>query len=250
MTIEISREGSLVVLRLGRPEKKNALTGEMYDALTTGLIDAGLDGNTHAVLIEAQGPDFCGGNDIGDFAEMIPALRAGENIEHLPVFRFLKALVYFEKPLLAAVQGQAVGVGTTLLLHCDLVVLSEDAQLSLPFLKLGLIPEAGATRLLPERIGHARTFEWLTQSKTIGAVQALEWGLCNRVVSRDTLSATARELAAPFAHLSAQAVKQTKGLMRDENHLWDVVRHEGELFRQALLSPEASVAIRAFLSRA
>ncbi|MGN6424204.1 MAG: enoyl-CoA hydratase-related protein [Asticcacaulis sp.] len=239
----------VVTLRMDRPAKKNALTKTMYAELTDALIKAQANDATRAVIIAASGDDFCAGNDIMDFAQGLPELRAAADLEDLPVFRFLKALTFFDKPLIAAVQGQAVGVGVTLLLHCDLVAASEDARLSLPFLKLGLVPEAGSTLLLPQRIGHQRAFAWMALGEVIGAAEARELGLINRVVARDALDAAAAEMARRVAALPPNAVRQTKGFLRDREALWQVVRAEGEVFRELLFSPEAQAAFMAFMSK-
>ena len=239
----------VVTLRLDRPAKKNALTKAMYMELTEALAAAQADDGVRAVVIAAAGDDFCAGNDIMDFAQGLPELRAAADLEDLPVFRFLKALTFFDKPLIAAVQGQAVGVGVTLLLHCDLVVASDDARLSLPFLKLGLVPEAGSTLLLPQRIGHQRAFAWMALGEIIGAEAARELGLINRVVARDALDAAVAEMAKRVASLPPNAVRQTKGFLRDREALWRVVRAEGEVFRELLFSPEAQAAFMAFMSK-
>lgn len=239
----------VLTLRLDRPAKKNALTKAMYSQLSDALEAANADPAVRAVVIAAAGDDFCAGNDIMDFAQGLPELRAAADLEDLPVFRFLKALTFLEKPLIAAVQGQAVGVGVTLLLHCDLVVASTQARLSLPFLKLGLVPEAGSTLLLPQRIGHARAFAWMALGEAIGAEQARELGLINRVVARDDLEAAAMEMARRVAALPPNALRQTKAFLRDREALWQVVRAEGEVFRELLFSPEAQAAFMAFMQK-
>ncbi len=240
----------ILCLTLNRPEKKNALTREMYTDLTEALIQAGADDAVRCVVLAANGADFCAGNDIVDFAQGAQAFTAPDvDIETLPVFRFLKALTFFEKPLLCALQGQAVGVGVTVLLHCDLVVAANTISLSLPFLKLGLVPEAGSTLLLPQRIGHARAFGWMALGEKITATHALRLGLVNRVVAPDALMAVALEMAGIAAGLSPSSVRYTKGLMRDADSLWAVVKEEGRIFRQQLNSPEARAAFAAFLSR-
>ncbi|ESQ92134.1 hypothetical protein ABAC460_04405 [Asticcacaulis sp. AC460] len=248
MDIVTEREGGVLTLRLNRPAKKNALTRAMYTDLAQALSDAGDDDAIRAAVIVAEGDDFCAGNDIVDFAQGLAELQS-ENLEAAPVFRFLKALTYFPKPLVAGVQGQAVGVGVTLLLHCDLVVADEGARLRLPFLQLGLVPEAGSTLLLPQRIGHARAFEWLSQGAPVMAGQAQAWGLVNRVVAKDAVAATASELARSLLKLSPAAVRHTKGFMRDPDQVWQVVQAEGQVFRQLLTSPEAMAAFSAFLNR-
>jgi enoyl-CoA hydratase/carnithine racemase len=248
MIIKTQSEG-VATLRLDRPAKKNALTKAMYIELTEALAAAQADDGVRAVVIAAMGDDFCAGNDIMDFAQGLPELRAAADLEDLPVFRFLKALTFFDKPLIAAVQGQAVGVGVTLLLHCDLVVASDDARLSLPFLKLGLVPEAGSTLLLPQRIGHQRAFAWMALGEIIGAEAARELGLINRVVARDDLDAAAADMAKRVAALPPNALRQTKTFLRDREALWRVVRAEGEVFRELLFSPEAQAAFMAFMSK-
>ena len=242
--------GSILRLTLNRPEKKNALTRAMYSELTKWLEHAGTDDNVRCVVLTAAGGDFCAGNDILDFAQGAEAFASPDvDINTLPVFQFLKALTFFEKPLVCALQGQAVGVGVTLLLHCDLVVAADTISLSLPFLKLGLIPEAGSTVLLPERIGHARAFAWMALGEKIGAADALHLGLVNRVVGPDDLAGAARDMAGRVAALSPSALRHTKSLMRDTEALWAVVREEGRIFRQQLTSPEARAAFAAFMAR-
>jgi enoyl-CoA hydratase/carnithine racemase len=237
-------------LTLNRPDKKNALTRAMYDDLTRFLDQASADDAIHCVVLAGAGSDFCAGNDILDFVQGAPDFLSPQvDIDSLPVFRFLKALTFFAKPLVAAVQGQAVGIGVTVLLHCDLVVAADDIRLNLPFLKLGLVPEAGSTLLLPQRIGHARAFGWMALGEKIDARDAERLGLVNRVVAASDLVATAHEAARATAALPPSAVRYTKGLMRDAASLWAVVQEEGRIFRQQLTSPDAQAAFAAFLNR-
>lgn len=237
-----SDEGGVRHLRLNRAAKKNALTHEMYDQLAAALSEA--DDGHRVVLISAEGADFCAGNDIADFVTIAQHQGA---IDDLPVFRFLKALTYCPKPVVIAVEGQAVGVGTTMLLHADMVVLSETARLSLPFLKLGLTPEAGSSRLLPWRIGHVKAFEWLAMGSALNATEAQTLGLCNTVTPAGEAFARAQAAALRLAALAPEAIGQTKALMRDPDALWAHIQREGEIFRQRLTSPEAAQAFAAFL---
>jgi enoyl-CoA hydratase/carnithine racemase len=237
-------------LRLNRPEKKNALTQAMYRTLVDELRRAETNDAVRVVLLTADGSDFCAGNDIQDFACDLPAYQAqGGGHEDLPVFQFLKCLTFFEKPLIAAVRGKAAGVGVTLLLHCDLVAAADDIALSLPFLKLGLVPEAGSTLLLPQRIGHARAFAWMALGEVIGAEAARDLGLVNQVVSADEVNARAMDMSRKVAALPLEAVRQTKAFMRDPDVVWQVVRAEADMFRKLLASPEAQAAFAAFLAR-
>ena len=235
-------------LRLNRAEKKNALTRAMYSELTARLAAASGDEGVRAVVISAEGPDFCAGNDILDFAQGAAELQTAK-LDDVPVFGFLKALTFFEKPLIAAVRGQAVGVGVTMLLHCDLVVVADDVRLSLPFLKLGLVPEAGSTLLLPRRIGHPRAFAWMALGEVIGAEEAKGLGLVNRVSAADQIEAVAGEMAAKVVALPPTALKHTKSFLRDPAQVWEVVKAEGEVFRSLLTSPEAMAAFSAFMKK-
>ncbi len=237
-------------LTLNRPAKKNALTRAMYTTLTEGLERAAGDDSVRAIVITAEGADFCAGNDILDFAQGVADYQSPDvDINELPVFRFLRALTFCDKPLIAAVPGQAVGVGVTLLLHCDLVVATDDARLSLPFLKLGLVPEAGSTLLLPRRIGHARAFGWMALGEKMPAEEALRLGLINRISDVASLNATIDQMTAAVCALSPTALRHTKQLMRDPAEMWTVVEAEAQIFRKLLASPEAMAAFTAFLSR-
>ncbi|MFT3998089.1 MAG: enoyl-CoA hydratase-related protein [Asticcacaulis sp.] len=241
MSVEVTEADGIRRITLRRPDKKNALTHDMYTALAEGIETA-----NNVIWLEAEGDDFCAGNDIADFV----AVASDENdLEALPVFRFLKALTYARMPIVAAVQGQAVGVGATMLLHCDAVILSEEARLSLPFLKLGLTPEGGSSWLLPQRVGHVRAFEWLSLGQPVAAADAFAAGLANRVVARGELTATAQALAGRMASLPVEALAQSKALMRDRDALWGQIVREGHIFRARLKSPEAAAAFAAFFRR-
>ncbi|MFT4091739.1 MAG: enoyl-CoA hydratase-related protein [Asticcacaulis sp.] len=244
--ISVDLRNGVLHLRLDRATKKNALNMGLYDALSAHLLRATEDTDVHVVLISGEGPDFCAGNDMADF----PAMAAHKGPpEEQPVFRFLKNLTFFPKPLVAAVQGQAVGIGTTLLLHCDQVWLGQGARLSLPFVRLGLVPEAGSSLLLQQRLGHVRAFDWLTSGRAIDAQTALNWGLVNGVLADEELMGAAQTSAEALGQLSPQAVAHTKALMRNPDQIWQHILKEGAIFRQRLTSPEALAAFAAFGKR-
>src|SRR6201997_197610 len=207
--IEVKNESGILTLTLKRPDKKNALTNEMYGALADAIKGAESDPAVRVVLIRGEGDSFTAGNDLGEFA----AVAAGKAQGERHVTRFIHALGRATKPLVAAVQGRAVGVGTTMLLHCDLVVLADNAQLSTPFVSLALVPEAASSLLMPARIGHARAYEMFALGETVPAKSALEWGLANRVVPLGKLDAEALVLAQRLARQPAGALTATKKLM-------------------------------------
>lgn len=243
--IQITRHGGVMTLLMNRPEKKNALTDAMYGAMVEALEFAQADGGVRAVVIRGAGESFCAGNDIGDFL----AAASSGNIAEANVFRFIRLLATFPKPLLAGVQGNAVGIGTTLLLHCDYAVLSEDAQLTTPFVGLGLVPEAASSQLLPAMLGHSRAFAMLALGDGMDAGEAKAAGLANVVVPGDRLREAVEDAAHRIAALPPGAVQATKALMRDGEALAAVVTKEAEVFARRLQSAEAREAFTAFLEK-
>ncbi len=242
--ILIHEAGGVLELRFNRPDKKNAILGAMYDVLTAALHDAGARPEVRAVLIGAEGDAFTAGNDIRDFLAM------PDGLEQAPPARFIQAIATFGKPLVAAVQGVAVGVGTTLLLHCDLVYASPAAAFSVPFVNLGLVPEAGSSLLLPARMGHARAAALLLLGEAMDAAQALSAGLLTAIVPAAELQEHARAKARDLAAKPAAALAVTRALMRgDPAALHARMREEEAAFSQALASPEARAAFAAFLGR-
>ncbi len=203
------RDGSVLTLSLNRPNKKNALTGDMYRALTELLNKASNDKNTDVVLITAEGDYFCAGNDVNGFK-----LIADIPYQQRPGFNFMNALAKFPKPVIAALPGDAVGIGVTLLLHCDLVFLTESSQLKLPFVGIGLVPEFSSTTLLVQRLGYQRAAELLLVHQRLSASQAKHLGLANEVVFRERLLPTAIDSARAICQQSSEAVQQTKRLMK------------------------------------
>src|SRR5690606_30364920 len=165
------------------------------------------------------------------------------------VFRFLKALADLDKPAVAAVRGRAVGIGLTLLLHCDMVVVAEDALLSVPFVNLALAPEAASSLLLAANIGHQRAFELFALGEAIDGKTALTWGLANRAVPADQVETTAADLAAKLAARAPNSIRQTKALMRDAEVLWAVMQREAEAFGSQMRSAEAMEAFMAFTQK-
>lgn len=234
----------VLTLTLDRPAKKNALTDGMYAALTEALEAAQRDPEVRVVLLRAEGESFTAGNDLSEFAAVAMGGSMPQN-----VLRFLEQLARADKPLLAAVQGNAVGVGATLLLHCDYVVLADDARLSTPFVGLALVPEAASSSLLPARIGHLRAFSMFALGERVDAQTALSWGLCNQVVSREALTATATEVAQRLARQPLGALVATKRLMRQPEPTLAQMQRENEVFLQRLTTAEAREAFTAFAER-
>jgi len=241
----------VLTLTLNRPEKKNALTRDMYQTLGDAIDGAAADTSVRCILIQAEGDIFTAGNDLGDFAA---ANRAGAGtappLDGAQGRRLrnplLTALVRASTPIVAAVNGRAVGIGTTMLLHCDLVFLSDDALLTTPFVNLALVPEAASSLLLPARIGHARAFAMFVLGEAVDANTAVDWGLANAVCPREELRARARIAADAIAARPASAVRLTKALMRDPAALAARMEIEGEHFAAQLKSAEAKEAFAAF----
>jgi enoyl-CoA hydratase/carnithine racemase len=231
-------------LLIDRPEKKNAITAAMYTALADGLSAAAADDDVAVVVIAGQGATFTAGNDLRDFMEHPPA---GVDA---PVFRFLETVVGFDKPLVAAVRGAAIGIGTTMLLHCDLVYAGTSARFHLPFVDLGLVPEAASSLLLPRLAGHQRAAQLLMLGEPFDAAMAATIGLVNAVVPDGDVVEYAMARAHALAAKPRAAVRETKRLMRaDRGAVMDAMRREAASFVAALRSPDAAAAFRAFLTR-
>jgi enoyl-CoA hydratase/carnithine racemase len=230
---------------VSRPAQKNALTVEMYAAWADALDAASADDSVRVVVMRGAGGSFTAGNDLKDFLERPPS---GDDA---PVFRFLRTLATFPKPLIAEVEGFAVGVGTTVLLHCDLVYAADDATLALPFTNLGVVPEAASSLLLPLALGHVRASELLLFGDPFGAAKALELGLVNRVVPKAELRAFVAERAAKLASKSAAALRETKALLR--GHLRDAtlrqMKVEVDVFTRLLATDETKKTLRGFFER-
>lgn len=244
--LQVEREEGLLTLRMNRPDKKNALTRAMYSGMAEVLKQAEQDSSVRAVLITGGEKCFTSGNDVADFIQAPPS---GLNSE---VFQFMQALFEFSKPVVAAVSGPAVGIGTTLLLHCDLVYVSREAILKMPFVNLGLCPEYGSSLILPRLLGHARAAELLLLGQSFTGEQAAVWGIANQALEDGAATlAKAREMALRFQQLPPSAVTDSKRLMRapGREELRRVIEEEGALFGQRLRSPEAIEALTAFMQR-
>ncbi|MGA1080644.1 MAG: enoyl-CoA hydratase-related protein [Steroidobacteraceae bacterium] len=242
MSITYRVESGCAELVISRPERRNALTQEMYAALAAGLTAAQQDESIHALLITGEGGQFTAGNDLAEF------LGEPSTDPDRPVVRFMRALAGFDKPVLAAVEGHAVGIGTTLLLHADFVYLAENARLSMPFVALGLVPEFAASFLVPRRVGHLRAAELLMLAEPLAASRALEWGLANAVVPPGQALAVARATAARLAALPLGGLRETKRLMKQAQAgmVAEVIQTELEVFGARLGGPEVREAVAAF----
>ena len=243
--ILISTRNNVTTLQLNRPEKKNALTAAMYQALADGLSTAEADPAVRVAVIRGTEDCFTGGNDLMDFMQNPPT---GEDSS---VGQFLRAIATFTKPLVAIADGVAIGVGTTLLLHCDLVYLGSGARLKLPFVNLGLCPEAASSLLLPRLVGTAKASELLLLGREFGASEAVSMGLANAKFESADLIAGAMEIVQQLAAQPPEAVRVSKALIRGRDHdtVAQVMRAEFEQFAARLLSPEAAEAFQAFAEK-
>jgi enoyl-CoA hydratase/carnithine racemase len=245
MSISVRDEGAVRVVRIDRPEKKNALTLVMYEALAKALADASANAECRAVVLVGHPGVFTAGNDIGDFLQNPPS---GEDS---PVFRFLLALVDFDKPIIAAVDGAAVGVGTTMLLHCDVVIASTRAKFSMPFVNLGLVPEGASSLLVPQIAGRATASYWLMTGEAFDSDSALRTGMISHVFDAEELEARAMKIAETIAAKPPEAMKITKDLLRAPVRaaVKETLSREGALFIARLTAPETIAAFTSFMTR-
>jgi enoyl-CoA hydratase/carnithine racemase len=242
----IQTADGVTTIAFNRPEKKNAITDAMYGAVADALDAAAADDAIRAVIITGEGPDFTAGNDISTFA----AVAAGQaDITESNVQRFLVSISTFPKPAIAAVTGRAIGVGVTMLLHCDLVYVAEDALLAMPFVDLGVVPEAGSSRLLPGRIGHVRAFALFTLGEPLGGKDAVTLGLANAALPANEVLRAAQAAARTLAGKAASSLIATKKLMRDAEAIQAAIRADDAAFLKQLSSPEAAAAFAAFAAR-
>jgi enoyl-CoA hydratase/carnithine racemase len=237
------QEGNILVLSFNRPEKMNALTRSMYAGLAKGLNEAAGDFGIRAVIITSESQHFTAGNDISDFMDNPPTSDSSE------VSQFLESLLNFPKPLIAAVKGNAVGVGTTMLLHCDVVVVSPAAKFSMPFASLGLVPEAGSSFLFPQLVGYQRAARIFMTGESFDAPMAVEMGLATSI-ENDPMS-EAMKIAQQIADQPPQAIINTKALLKARSHdaVAAVMKAEFEIFAMALQSDEAMEAFMKFMSK-
>jgi len=243
--IESATADGVCTVRIERPAKRNALTASMYAALAAAFIAADTDENVRAVVFTGNPQVFTGGNDLADFLHQPPSRQDA------PAFRFMRALSDCRKPVVAAVCGPAVGIGTTLLLHCDFVYVANDAKLSTPFVKLGLVPEYASSLLMPACLGHVRAAEWLLLGEVFSGEQAAALGLANQALPAADVLAAAQATAARLAALPPGAVQAGKALMRGANRaaIASTIEKEAAVFGAALQSAEAKAAFAAFLGR-
>ncbi|WP_421228032.1 enoyl-CoA hydratase-related protein [Aeromonas enteropelogenes] len=239
------RQDGLLTLTLNRPDKRNALSTELYRQLVSESQQAAADEGVHVLLLQGQAECFTAGNDLADFVGK-SSLEPDD-----PILQFLHTLADFPKPVIAAVGGPAVGIGTTILLHCDLVYLGENARLQLPFVELGLVPEFASSLLLPRAVGHLKAAELLLLAESMDAHEALRLGLANQVVANTDLLAFAREQGLKLAAKPPRAVQKSKALLKQElkQAVHFVIDLEARAFAQALQGKEAQQRIAARLGR-
>ena len=243
--IQITQTGNVLEIYLNRPQKKNALTRAMYEAMAVALRDAENNPEIRVVLLAGTTGAFTAGNDLGDFLNGPP--REGDSAG----MQFLRALAQSTRVLVAAVDGVAIGIGTTLLLHCDLVVAGKGARFQLPFVDLALVPEAASTLLLPRLVGYQRAAELFLLAEVFDAYTARELGFVNRVVEEGQALPVAQELAHRVAAKPAAAVALTRRLLRDPGgSVMERITAEGVHFAAQLQSDEAKEVFRRFLARA
>ncbi len=245
MSIKTATLNGVATVEIARPEKKNAITQAMYQQMADAINAAAADASVRAVLITGQPGIFTSGNDIEDFMQRPPG-----NLES-PAFVFMKALMGCEKPVIAAVTGAAIGIGTTMLLHCDFVYISDEARLAMPFVSLGLVPEFASSLIVPQLMGNARAAEKILLGDPFTGADAVEVGIANAVLPANEVLNHARRVAERFNALPPGAVRDTKKLMRRARSqaAIETIGVEGKVFAERLQSPEAKEAFSAFFQK-
>ena len=242
--VQLEQKGRILTIRLNRPDKKNALSGDMYQAMTSALAYAAFDDSIYAVVLAGSAECFTAGNDLADFLQ-------SELGNEAPVMLFLRQLIDFEKPLVAAVNGIAVGIGVTMLLHCDLVYVGENTRCRLPFVNLGVVPEAASSLLLPNIMGHQRAAELLMLGDFFDGKKAADYGIANEALpDGEAVLERAMEQAGKLADQPREALRLTRRLLKKREY--DAVEHrigeEGMIFAQQLRSEEAQQIMQAFFT--
>ena len=243
--VDIECRDGVLNMVLNRPERRNAMTGEMYTLLADNFQRANQDPNIRSICLSGAGRGFCAGNDLMDF------MNDPDLSENAPVRRFLTHLTRCEVPIVVAVHGAAIGVGTTLMLHCDLIYATPTAKFGLPFVNLGLVPEAASSLLLPRIMGHARAAELILLGETFSAQKAKDYGLINDIIEADQLLEKAQTTAMALAQKAPQALKFTRALLKKatQNEIDQTMISEIELFTAQIHGAEAKEAFSAFFEK-
>jgi enoyl-CoA hydratase/carnithine racemase len=244
--VRIEKQGSVLSITLARPERRNAITIAMYAALADAIEQAAGDATIRLITFRGEGQDFAAGNDLADFLETVPGNR-----EEIAVWRFLRALAACETPLIAAVHGNCVGIGTTMLLHCDLVIAEESTRFSLPFVDLGLVPEAASSLLLPRMAGRRLAARYLLVAEPFGAGEAQAIGLVSHRVASGELDGKLNDVIAALLAKPAEALRLTQKLLRTgtQEEIPARMKLESTMFAERLESAEVKDAIAAFFAK-
>lgn len=248
--VRIESVGGVLAITLARPERRNAITIAMYAALADAIGKAQRDPSLRLITLRGEGEDFTAGNDLADFMAAMPRDGA-EDSEEIAVWRLLRALAANELPLIAAVHGNAIGIGTTMLLHCDLVLAEDGTRFSLPFVDLGLVPEAASSLLLPRLAGRRRAARYLLLAEPFGPDEAREWGLVSKVVAKGGLDQALGETVAALLAKPAEALRLTQKLLRhgSAEEMLERFELENGHFGERLKSAEVKEAITAFFEK-
>jgi enoyl-CoA hydratase/carnithine racemase len=244
--VRVQRDGALLAITLARPERRNAITVAMYAALADAIGDASKDDGVRVITIQGEGQDFAAGNDLADFLEAAPRLD-----NEIPVWRFLRSLATCETPIIAAVQGNCVGIGTTMLLHCDLVIADETARFSMPFVDLALVPEAASSLLFPRLAGRRRAARYLLLCEPFGVDEAEAIGIVSHRTGAGSLDEKVGEIVAVLLAKPPEALRQTQRLLRHgaTDEILERMKLESSLFAERLASAEVKEAITAFFEK-
>ena len=244
--VRVEKEGGVLAIALARPDRRNAITVAMYAALADAIEGAAEDPDVRVISLRGEGQDFAAGNDLVDFLEAAPRLD-----EEIPVWRLLRGLATCEIPIVAAVHGNCVGIGTTMLLHCDLVIADDSAKFSMPFVDLGLVPEAASSLVFPRLAGRRRAARYLLLSEPFGADEAQAIGLVSHRATGGALEAKLDEVVATLLAKPPEALRQTQRLLRHGSHdeILERMKLESSLFAERLESAEVKEAIGAFFEK-